>query len=104
MGEVLDAIKSNNLDDGRYVFITYDSSRFSEIFADPNTTLRYVNTLKSMMIFDSDTLQSKNAAEYQLFADRVQARAVRPPLNILPVEVSLCTAMYIYIYIHKKNI
>lgn len=85
----MQAIQSENLDNGDYAVLVYAPlSGYDFAFADANTTARYLDALKTVIIFSDDTPQQIDTESYNVFLQRVANASAQPPINIIGATVS----------------
>ena len=86
---ILQAIQSENLDNGDYAVMLYAPlSGYDFAFADANTTNQYLDALKTVILFSDDTPQQIDVESYNSFLQRVADTSAQPPINIVGTIVS----------------
>lgn len=86
---ILQAIQSENLDNGDYTVLLYAPlSGYDFAFADANTTNRYLDALKTVIIFSDETPEQIDTESYNHFLQRVADTSAQPPINIAGTTVS----------------
>ena len=80
---IVEAIQSQNLDNGDYVILLYATTPgiFSFAFSDSNTTMHLLDALKSIIVFSPETLADTNTQDYNNFLHQVLNRSSNSPLN-----------------------